>query len=133
MAFDPLVVDTDNRENPKALQPKVLYAGDEWQGQPYLVVNESGINMVGDKTHGLVCDNKFGITIGGSVSFSMMPDQISIGGGYYRLNPLLLSCLASTTPTPIPTLVKDTPNLLKAKDDVQSSRDLLISNSDAAQ
>jgi len=133
MPFDPLVIDTENREDPKALQVKVLYAGDEWDGQPYVAVAEDGINLVGDKTHGIVCDNKFGTTIGGNLSLSMMPDQISIGGGYFRLNPLLLSCIPSTTPTPIPTLIKDTPNLLKAKGDVQSARDLLISNSDAAQ
>lgn len=133
MANDPLIVDTENRQNPKALQPKVTYAGDEWEGQPYLAVTEEGLNLVADKTHGLVIDTKFGITVGGNFSFSMMPDQISLGGGYYRLNPLLISCIPSTTPTPIPTLVKDIPNLLKAKDDVQSSRDMLIANSDAAQ
>ena len=59
-----------------------------------------------------------------------MPDQISIGGGFWRLNPLLLSCVPSTTPTPVPMLVKSTPELLQAKDTVGQAHDFLMANSD---
>jgi len=65
-------------------------------------------------------------------SFGHTPDQISFGGGYWRFNPLLLACLPSTTPTPIPTLVKDTPNLLDGADGLSSVMDFLTSNSDIA-
>lgn len=132
MALDPLLIDTENRQDPTALQTKVIYAGDEWNGQPYVSIAEDTINLSASKEQAIAISDKFGITIGGKLSLSMMPDQISIGGGYYRFNPLLLSLIPSTTPTPIPTLVKDTPRLLKASADVQSSVSGLISNSDAA-
>lgn len=134
MPKNPLLLDTENRNDPKALQTKVTYAGDEWTGQPYIAVSEDGINLsAGEgKTNGIAISEKFGTTIGGKVSLSLMPDQVSLGGGYWRLNPLLLSCIPSTTPTPIPVLVKSTPRLLDAKKDVESSRNSLISNSDAA-
>lgn len=61
-----------------------------------------------------------------------MPDQISIGGGYWRLNPLLLSCVPSTTPTPVPVLVKSTPELLRHASAVASARGYLVANSDIA-
>lgn len=132
MANDPLIIDTENRQNPKTLQTKVLYAGDEWEGQPYVAVEEDSIIISASKTSGIAMSDKFGVTIGGPISLSTMPDQIAMGGGYWRLNPLLLSCVPSTTPTPIPVLVKSTPRLLSAKDDVSGSRDMLIANSDAA-
>ncbi len=134
MANDPLIIDTDNRQDPKALQTKVTYAGDALTTQPYIAVTQDSIHISAGagKSNGLTVSDQFGTTIGGKLSLSMMPDQISIGGGYWRLNPLLLSCIPSTTPTPVPVLVKDTPNLLSAKDDISSSRDSLIANSDAA-
>lgn len=129
---DPLLIDTELRRNANGLQPKVTYAGDEWHEQPYSAVTEDGINLVADKTNGIAMSSKFGVTIGGKLSISMMPDQISMGGGYWRINPLALSCIPSTTPTPIPMLVKSTPRLLAASKDVSSSVSGLISNSDAA-
>lgn len=132
MATNPLVIDTENRQDPAALQPKVLYAGDDWNGQPYIAVQEEAINISASKTNGIAMSDKFGVTIGGVISFSTMPDQISMGGGYWRFNPLLLSCIASTTPTPIPVLVKATPNLVAAQSDLSDSLNVLISNSDAA-
>lgn len=132
MAIDPLTVDTELRQDPTALQPKVTYAGDVWTDQPYTLVTQDSIALVADKTNSIAMSAKFGVTIGGKLSFSMMPDQISIGGGYWRFNPLLLSCIPSTTPTPIPTLVKDTPRLLKAQSDLQSARNGLILASDAS-
>jgi hypothetical protein len=129
---DPLILDTENRQDPTALQNKVLYAGDSWGGQPYISVQEDSIVITASKTNGIALSDKFGITLGGPISFSVMPDQISIGGGYWRFNPLLLSCIPSTTPTPVPTLIKSTPRLLSAKDDIDGSVSDMISNSDAA-
>lgn len=132
-SLDTLLIDSEGRKNPKALQPKIMYAGDEWKKQPYVAVTEAGINVSAgeSKTNGIAVSEKFGTTIGGKISFSAMPDQISIGGGYWRLNPLLLSCIPSTTPTPVPTLVKATPRLLSAKPDVEASLSSLISLSDS--
>lgn len=130
---DPLIIDTENRQDPTSLQPKVLYAGDMYEGQPYISVQEDSIIVSASKTNGISMSDKFGVTIGGPLSFSTMPDQISLGGGYWRLNPLLLSCIPSTTPTPVPVLVKSTPRLLSAKDDIDNAVSGLISNSDAAQ
>lgn len=132
MSSNPLIVDVDNKQDPTALQPKVIYAGDVFEGQPYIAVQEDSINLTPSKTVGIAMSDKFGVTLSGPISFSTMPDQILLGGGYWGLNPLLLSCIPSTTPTPVPTLVKTTPRLLKAQDDISSARDSVISNSDAA-
>ncbi len=61
-----------------------------------------------------------------------MPGQISIAGGYWRLNPMLLSCVPSTTPTPIPVLIRSTPELLQAKDAIGQALAFLMANSDLA-
>lgn len=132
MSTNPLVIDTENREDPTALQPKVIYAGDVWGGQPYISVQEDTIVISASKPNGISMSDKFGITLGGPLSFSVMPDQISVGGGYWRFNPLLLSCIPSTTPTPVPVFVKSTPRLLNASSDIESAVSNLIDNSDAA-
>lgn len=127
----PLIIDTEARDSDTKLQPKVIYAGDDWNTQPYIAVQEDTINITASKTNASIAlSDKFGITLGGQLSFSVMPDQISIGGGYWRFNPLLLSCLSSTTPTPIPVFIKATPRLLAASDDVASANSNLMSNSD---
>jgi hypothetical protein len=59
-----------------------------------------------------------------------MPDQISIGGGFWRFNPMLLSCVPSTTPTPIPVLVRSTPELLRGKAAIGQAHESLMANSD---
>ena len=130
---NPLIVDTEARNSSTTLQPKVIYAGDIWNNQPYIAVQGDTINVTASKTNACIALNdKFGITLGGQISFSMMPDQISIGGGYWRFNPLLLSCLSSTTPTPVPILVKATPRLLTAASDISNAKSILIVNSDVA-
>lgn len=128
---DPLIIDTDNRQDAKPLQPKTTYAGDAWEGQPYTSVTQDDIIMAASKTSGIAISDKFGVTIGGKLSLATAPDQIQIGGGYWTFNPLILSCLPSTTPTPIPMLVKSTPRLLMAKSDVEDANAYMISNSDA--
>lgn len=128
---NPLVIDTEARNVETKLQPKVIYAGDSYTDQPYIAVQGDTINVTASKTNACIAlSDKFGITLGGALSFSVMPDQISIGGGYWRFNPLLLSCLASTTPTPVPTFIKSTPRLLTASDDISSANSNLLDNSD---
>lgn len=129
---NPLTIDTEARNSSTTLQPKLLYAGDSWTDQPYVAVQGDSINVTVSKDSAIAMSDKFGVTIGGKISFSVMPDQISVGGGYWKFNPLLTSCLSSTTPTPIPVFVKSTPRLLTASSDVQSATSNLISNSDAA-
>lgn len=77
-------------------QPKAIYAGDAYQGQPYIVVTEDNIILVGDANTVINVGPDFGVLLSGKLSLSAMPDQISIGGGYWRLNPLLTSCGRST-------------------------------------
>lgn len=111
------------------LQTKVLYAGDVYQGQPCLVMTSEEVNLVGDQNNAIHIDPLFGILLSGKLSIST-PDQISIAGGYWRFNPLLLSCVPSTTPTPVPVLVKSTPNLFQNGSAMSSALSFLKSNSD---
>jgi hypothetical protein len=128
-----LVVDTELRQDQQSgLQPKTFYAGDVWNSQPYISVQQNSVNIYGSKPNGIVVTDKFGTTISGPISFSTMPDQIAMGGGYWRLNPLLLSSIPSTTATPVPVLVASTPQLLAAKDDLSNAQSGMISQSDAA-
>lgn len=113
-------------------QPKVIYAGDAYQAQPYLIVTEDEIILVGDHANVINVSPEFGVYLSGKLSLSAMPDQIAIGGGYWRLNPLLTSCVPSTTPTPVPTLVPATPELLRSSSSVSSCEQDLLSNSDIA-
>jgi hypothetical protein len=132
MATSPpsLVQDLENASN-APLQPKALYAGDVYQGQPVVVVTQSEINIAADSGNAIHLDPKFGILLSGkSVSLSCMPDQVSLGGGYWRLNPMLLSCVPSTTPTPIPVLVQSTPTLFQNQSAVSGAQSYLMSNSD---
>ena len=85
-----------------------------------------------DSSNVIRVDPDFGVMLSGQLSLSASPDQISFGGGYWRFNPLLLTCLPSTTPTPIPTLVKDTPNLLDGADALSSVMGFLTGLSDIA-
>lgn len=131
MSGSPLTHDLENKTS-SALQPKALYAGDVYKGQPCLVVTETEVNLVGDSNNAIHLDPSFGILLSGKLSLSAMPDQISIGGGYWRLNPMLLSCVPSTTPTPIPVLVQSTPELFQSAGAVSSAQSYLMSNSDMA-
>jgi hypothetical protein len=102
--------------------PRLLHSGDEWQGQPYLYLDDTmaeigaGTNDRHDK--GIAVTSEFGTQITGPMSFSEMPEHISLGGGYWRLNPMLLTCIGSSAALPIPTLVKGTPNLTKSSKDM---------------
>ncbi len=125
-----LIHDLENT-NKTALQPKAVYAGDVFQGQPCIVLTEDEINIVGDSSNAIHLDPSFGVMISGNkVSLSVLPDQLSIGGGYWRFNPMLLSCVPSTTPTPIPVLIQSTPELFKSASAIQGAHDYLMSFSD---
>ena len=114
------------------MQPKALYAGDVYQGQPGMVVTEDEINLWSDAGTAIHLDSQFGILLAGKLSLSAMPDQISIGGGYWRFNPMLLSCVPSTTPTPVPVLVRSTPEPLKHSAAIGAAHSYLVANSDMA-
>lgn len=131
MSTTPLIYDLENQDGVYSKQPKVLYAGNSFDGQPTVVVTEDEVILAGDKSNVIRVDPDFGVMMSGQLSLSATPDQISIAG-FWRLNPLLLTCLPSTTPTPIPTLVKSTPNLLEGKSMLASCMDFLTSQSDAA-
>jgi hypothetical protein len=131
MSATPLVLDLENAAG-DLNQSKVVYAGDAFQSQPYIVVTQDQIILVGDKTNAINVSPEFGILLSGKLSLSAMPDQISIGGGYWRFNPLLTSCVPSTTPTPIPTLVQATPELLRSSSSISDCESDLLSNSDLA-
>jgi hypothetical protein len=103
--------------------PRMLHSGDDWEGQPYVYLDENGVEMAagtsdrGDK--GITVTSEFGTQITGPMSFAEMPQAISFGGGYWRLNPMALTCIGSSAAMPIPMLVYDTPNLLKSQKDMQ--------------
>lgn len=68
---NPLIVDTEARNSSTTLQPKVIYAGDIWNNQPYIAVQGDTINVTASKTNACIALNdKFGITLGGQISFS---------------------------------------------------------------
>jgi hypothetical protein len=132
MATQPIVYNLENQDNTYLKQPKTVHAGDFFDGQPVIAVTEDEIVLAGDANNVLRVDPDFGVLLSGQLSLSASPDQISFGGGYWRFNPLLLTCLPSTTPTPIPTLVKDSPTLLDGMDSLSSAMSFLTSNSDIA-
>jgi hypothetical protein len=132
MSSQPLVFDLENQSGTYQKQPKTLYAGDSYDGQPTVAVTEDEIILAADANNVVRVDPDFGVLLSGKLSLSATPDQISFGGGYWRFNPLLLTCLPSTTPTPIPTLIRSTPNLLEGKSALSSCMDFLTANSDAA-
>ena len=100
------------------LQPKTLFAGDNWTGQPYLLVTSDSIQVSGSLDNGLVVDPTFGILLQGPIHFSASPEDISFGAGYWRLNPMVTSCVGSSAAIPVPMLVQDSPDLLKASSDI---------------
>ena len=111
MTSDNFTFDVDNTSK-STNPPKVMYAGDIFSGQPNVAITDTGIFAAASKTQVLAITEAFGIHMTGDISLSAMPSQIYIGGGYWTLNPLLLSCLPSTSATPIPVLVKSKPLLL---------------------
>lgn len=127
MAVRELIHDLENFLG--RLAPKALFAGDAFQGQPAMIVTEDEIVLSGDKTT-LVRVQPDGVQLSGNIALTATPEQIAIAS-YWRLNPLLLTCLASTTPTPIPTLVKSTPPLFEGRKQFDDGMQYLMGFSDA--
>src|SRR4051812_40878987 len=101
-------------------QAKLFYAGDQYDKQALLAITEEDIALFADQTNGIAVDQKFGVLLSGSgIHLAAMPDQISIGGGYWRLDPRHLAAIPSTCPTPIPLLVKAVPDLVSAKGTIE--------------
>ena len=114
----------------QGLRQKVIYAGAEPTGQPYLIVTEDGIALVDDESNVISLNPDFGINLSGRIALACMPEQISIGGGYWRINPLVLSCIPSTSATPVPWLNKAQPRLLQSKDSLSSALSGMEASSD---
>jgi hypothetical protein len=107
------------------LAPKVIHAGDDWVGQPYVLVDSSSVRMNGGLQNGISISDEFGTILQGPISLSESPENISFGGGYWRINPMVTACIGSSAATPVPWLVNDTPEVLKAKDDLSGILDSL--------
>jgi hypothetical protein len=126
-----LTYDLEVVAQPEVKQPKTLYAGNQYDGQPYTIVTEDDIALVADKATVISVNPAFGVQISGkSVSFSVLPDQLLFGGGYWSLDPRHLALVASTTPTPIPLLARSTPPLLRAQGGVNDALSFVEDNSD---
>src|SRR4051812_5184294 len=126
-----LTYDLEVVNQPDVKQPKALFSGNQFDGQPYVIATEDDISLVADKDTVLSVNPTFGIQISGkSVSFSVLPDQLLFGGGYWSLDPRHLSLVASTTPTPIPLLARSTPPLLRSHNDLNSALSFAEDNSD---
>lgn len=82
MSSQPLVYDLENQDGTYDLQPKSLYAGDSYQGQPSVAVTEDEIILAGDSNNVIRVDPDFGVLLSGNLSLSAMPQQVSFGGGY---------------------------------------------------
>lgn len=104
--------------NPGDRSPKTVHAGSQWDGQPYLAVAEDCIILAGSLDHGIISDPQFGTTIQGPISLSEMPEYISFCGGFWRLNPAVLTSIGSSAAMNVPMLVPDEPELIKFKDDL---------------
>lgn len=104
--------------------PRLLHSGEEWVGQPYVYLNPDGVEIVAGNSDrpemGVAVTSEFGTQITGPMSFSEMPQNISLAGGYWRLNPMLLASIGSSAALPIPVLIPATPNLMKSKNDMAS-------------
>ena len=133
MSDNTLIYNRENQDQTYKLNPKSLYAGDQISGQPQVIVTEDEIVLSAGTTNVIRVDEDYGVLLGGQLSLSANPRQISIGGGYWTLNPLLLSCIPSTSATPIPVLVKSTPNLLSKMSSLSSGMSFLQANSDLSQ
>lgn len=100
-----------------ALQPKVLHAGDTWEGQPFLYLSD-GQTVLSAGESGVSVDADYGVHLQGPLSLSESPENISVAGGYWRINPMVLACLGSSAAMPVPWLVPSEPDLLAGQDDI---------------
>lgn len=101
--------------------PKLLHAGEEWQGDdyPHVLVTDDSVRIIGGLDTGVSVDPQFGTTVRGPVSLLETPDKIHIGA-YWALNPMLLACIGSSAAMNVPTLVPAKPAALEAKKEFSS-------------
>ena len=103
-------------------RPLTLMAGDSYQGQPYLHLDTSSAELCagrdGRPNAGLVLDERYGVALAGPISLFAQPDQISIAGGYWRLNPLLLATAGSSAALNVPVLVRAKPEAMSIQKDL---------------
>jgi hypothetical protein len=126
-----LVYDLENQDGTYQKNPKSLFAGDQYSGgQPQVIVTEDEIVLAANDTNVIRVDPKYGVLLSGQLSLAATPEQISFGGGYWKFNPLLLSCIPSTSATPIPVLIKSTPALLPGASSLSAAMALVTANSD---
>lgn len=135
-AFRPLDIDGVSTLSDE-MAPKVIHAGTGSTsdaslgfGQAYLSVRQDLISLVASLNNSLSITTEYGITLGGPISFGAMPDQMSYGGGYWRINPLVLTCIPSTSATPVPWLVQANPKLVSGQSELTSSISYLQGFSD---
>ena len=127
MTSDSYIFDVDNQAK-SANPPKMMYAGDILAGQPSVTVTDDGVYLAGSKTNVINVTENYGVYMTGNISLSANPSQIFIGGGYWSFNPLLLSCLPSTSATPIPVLVRTNPPILNSQSSVSDCLSFMSSN-----
>jgi len=101
--------------------PKTLHSGTDWEGQPYLYIDESTVALFSQPGKGIIVDNVFGNTLSGPTAIFEIPENIHFGGGYWAINPLMLQSIGSSAAVPMPWLVPTTPRLLSAAATVNSS------------
>ena len=100
----------------------LLHAGAEWTGQPYAFMDDESVSLVAGENdrpdRGITVTHKFGTQISGPMSFAEMPENMSFGCGYWRLNPMVLCCIGSSAALPVPMLVYGAPRILAAARDM---------------
>jgi hypothetical protein len=110
---------------PGTLIPKLIHAGTDWVGQPYVYTDDSSVALRSKIGRGVIVDNIFGTTINGPIAFLESLENIHVGGGYWTINPTQLESIGSSASIPVPWLVPSTPRLLYAAQTVKSSVSLL--------
>lgn len=135
-AFRPIDIDGVSTLSDE-MAPKVIHAGtgstsdaSTGFGQAYISVRQDIVSIVAGLNNAISVTSDYGITLGGPISFGAMPDQMSYGGGYWRINPLVLTCMPSTTATPVPWLIQSSPKLTSGQTELTSSLSYLQGFSD---
>ena len=124
---DSFPLDREVQSDSEVLTPVTIMAGDTYVGQSYVSITEDGVAIVGDLKQVISVGPNFGLNLQGPMSIAAMPEQVSFGGGYWRINPTNLATIGSSAAMPVPWLVKAIPRLLQSKDDLGSVVDDLQS------
>lgn len=109
------------------LVPKLLHAGEDWTGQPYVYVDQNSVVVSGTPGQGIISDSDFGLTLTGPTAIFESLENIRFGGGYWTMNPTQLTCIGSSAATPVPLLVNSTPRILSSASTVSNSVSVLQS------